>query len=359
MLVGDIFERVGIDLTGPHPRSRKGNVFILTYVDYLSKWAEAVPLPNKEMITVAKALIDKIFCRLGLPRQILSDQGREFDNALLKELCAQLGIDKIRTSSYKPSTNGATERFHRTLNSMFGRVIEENQKTWCEWLPSIMSAYRSARHESTGYTPNFIVFGCELTAPIDIVFGRPEGSAYESPDEFVEEKLRRMEQAHNLVREHFKTSSGRRKTYYDNRVKTRTLNVGSWVWYYSPRRYVGRSPKWQRNFSGPFLITKQLGPVLFAIQRAKRAKEMLVHADKLKPFLGEPPESWVARTTVPVTSEVQEVIPDEMSRGALPDDNVPIPPVLRRNARRRPMRVEYFPSPRPKRTTQLPVRYRQ
>jgi hypothetical protein len=65
MLVGDIFERVGIDLTGPHPRSRKGNVFILTYVGYLSKWAEAVPLPNKEMITVAKALIDHIFVVLA------------------------------------------------------------------------------------------------------------------------------------------------------------------------------------------------------------------------------------------------------------------------------------------------------
>jgi hypothetical protein len=148
-----------------------------------------------------------------------------------------------------------------------------------------MATYRSARHESTGYTPNLIVFGRELSALIDLVFGRPVGPAYESVDEFVEEKLRKMEYAH-LVREHLKTSSARRKTYYDTKVRTRTLTLGSWVWYYSPRRYVGRSPKWQRNYSGPYLVTKHLSPALFVIQRSKRAKEITVRADKLKPCLG-------------------------------------------------------------------------
>ena len=149
MVVGDIFQLVAIDLTGQHPRSRKGNVFILTYIDHFSNWAEAISLPNKEMTTVTKALIDNVFTRLGHPSEILSDQGREFDNTLMLELCKRLGIDKIRTSSYKPSTNNTIERFHRTLNSMLGRVIEENQRTWCEWLPAVMAAYRSARHEST------------------------------------------------------------------------------------------------------------------------------------------------------------------------------------------------------------------
>ena len=97
------------------------------------------------------------------------------------------------------------------------------------------------------------------------MFGRPEGPTYENIDEFVEEKLHKMQYAHNLVREQLKTSSARRKTYYDSKFKTRTSTVGSWVWYYSPRRYAGRSPKWQRNFSGPFLITKQLNQALFVI----------------------------------------------------------------------------------------------
>ena len=83
MIVGAPFERVGIDLSGPHPRSKKGYVYILTYVDNMSKCAEAAPLRNKETATVAEALEDRIFPRIGLPPQILSDQGKEFNINLI------------------------------------------------------------------------------------------------------------------------------------------------------------------------------------------------------------------------------------------------------------------------------------
>jgi hypothetical protein len=76
MVVGTPFERVGIDLTGPHPKSKSGKVYILTCLDYFTKWAEAVALPNKKTITVAKALINNVFPRIGCPLQILSDLGR-------------------------------------------------------------------------------------------------------------------------------------------------------------------------------------------------------------------------------------------------------------------------------------------
>jgi transposase InsO family protein len=294
MVVGAPFERVGIDLTGPHPRSRNGFNYILTYVDHFSKWAEAVPLRNKETITVANALVDKIFTRIGLPLEILSDQGKEFDSGLVHELCVRLEIHKIRTSAYKPSTNGVAERFHRTLNSMMGRVVSENQRDWCSRLPSIMAAYRAARHDSTGYSPNFLVFGRELTAPIDLVLGRPEGDVYRSTDEYVEQKLSMMEDAHALVRESLKTASARSKKYYDLGVKHRKIVSGDWVWVYSPRRYVGRSPKWQRNYSGPFLVIRLLSPVLFVVQKSRRTKELIIHGDKLKPYLGTTPMAWTA-----------------------------------------------------------------
>jgi len=76
MVIGTPFERVGIDLTGPHPRSKSGHTYILTYIDHFSKWAEAIPLRNKEANSVAEALMTKIFPMIGLPRQILSDNGR-------------------------------------------------------------------------------------------------------------------------------------------------------------------------------------------------------------------------------------------------------------------------------------------
>src|SRR3989442_2994259 len=98
--VGEVWERIAIDLTGPHNRSRNGNVYILTVIDLFSKWVEAIPIKNKEAITVSKALFEHVISRFGIPVQILSDGGMEFEGSTLQELCRLLEIDKIRTTAY-------------------------------------------------------------------------------------------------------------------------------------------------------------------------------------------------------------------------------------------------------------------
>ena len=168
MTIGSPMARAWIDLTGPWPKS-KGNVYILFFIDHFSKWADAIPIPCKDAKTVAKALVSKIFTQVGCVLQLLSDQGKEFDNLLLTSLCHLLGTDKIRTSPYKASTNASVERLHRSINSMIAKCIDKNQKNWTEVLPFVMSAYRSAIHESTGYSPNYLFYGREVFTPIDLV----------------------------------------------------------------------------------------------------------------------------------------------------------------------------------------------
>src|SRR5206468_2916603 len=144
-----------------------------TAIDAFTKFPEAVPLRNKEATTVARALFDVVISRYGIPLQLLSDRGTEFENGLLLELCRLLGMDKIRTIAYKPSTNGAIERFHRTLNAMLAKVINESQRDWDSKLPAVMAAYRAASHEATGFSPDFLMFGRENRAPLDIIYGGP------------------------------------------------------------------------------------------------------------------------------------------------------------------------------------------
>lgn len=254
---------------------------------------------------------------------------------------------------------------------MLGRVASENQKDWCTRLPFIIAAYRAARHESTGYSPNFIVYGQELAAPIDIVLGRPDGTEYRSMDHFVEMKLRLMEEAHETVRQQLRLASARSKRRYDLDVKFREFSVGSWVWFYSPRRYVGRSPKWQRNYSGPFLVVRRLSPVLYVIQKSRRSKEILTHADKLKAFLGAAPISWINSTDPSYPT-------DKESEDNIPDAELPIPEPLfgeEINSPAAEITVVSEPTPpgpvaeesslspdalefRPKRQIRIPVRYR-
>ena len=65
----------------------KGNRYVLVMVDCFSRWTEACPLPNKTAVAVADAFFQLIICRFGMPSVIHSDQGREFENHLMQELC--------------------------------------------------------------------------------------------------------------------------------------------------------------------------------------------------------------------------------------------------------------------------------
>ena len=224
---GAPFERLSIDLTGPHVRSRRGVVYILTCYDPFTKWAEAFALPNKEAATVARVLTERVFCRFGVPIVLLSDNGKEVDGAIMNQLCQLLGIDKMRTTVYKPSTN-PVERFHRTLNAMMGKVLEEDQKDWDIVLPYVMAAYRASRNDVTGYTPNYLVLSREIRGPVDIMLGiTVAGEQPATYDDFVDETRQRMQCAFNLVRKHLGVAAERNKHHYDLRVRPRPFAVGN------------------------------------------------------------------------------------------------------------------------------------
>ena len=309
---GDVFETLSLDITGPHPRSRNGNEYILTVMDSFSKFAEAIPIRSHTATVVAQRLVDNVFSRYGVPIRILSDQGPEFESALMAELCRSYGIEKIRTSSYKPSTNGAIERFHRTLNSMLGKVVAESQRDWDQHVAPVMAAYRSTIHASTGYTPNFLVYGREVRAPIDLVLAvedEPEEIGT-SPDQFVNDLLQRQRRGHKLAREHLGQAAERRKKEYDLHVRSQSFTVGDWVYYYYPRRYKGRSPKWSKMYTGPFLIVRTIPPCNFVLQKTARSSPFVTHADKLKKCLGDTPKSWLPKAVEqPEQTCVQEVPP--------------------------------------------------
>ena len=106
------FSRVAIDLIGPiHPPSDNGNRFILTVVDYATRYPEAKPLQKIDTETVAEALVD-IYSRVGIPREVLTDQGKQCTSDLMKEVGGLLSVKQLTTTPYHPSCNGLVERFN-------------------------------------------------------------------------------------------------------------------------------------------------------------------------------------------------------------------------------------------------------
>ena len=296
-VVGEPMERFGIDITGPHPVSSKGNKYILTAIDYFSRWAEALPIRNQEAVTVAETLMVNVFSRFGMSRQILTDQGPCFESNLFKELCKLMEIDKVRTTPYRPSGNGMIERFHRTLNMLIGKVVSERQKDWDTHVPYVMAAYRSTEHEATQRTPNFLFLGRENHTPLDLILAQVidlDRPSYDDLEEYVEKQKEKMENAYRLVREQLKRTAERRKKAYDLRVRPNKFSQGDWVYYYYPRLRSGRKTKWARFYTGPYLIVQVLSPVLYRIQKSAKSALMVVHVDKLKSYYGKPPKNWLS-----------------------------------------------------------------
>ncbi|GBM45473.1 Retrovirus-related Pol polyprotein from transposon 412 [Araneus ventricosus] len=100
--VGAPFERMALDILGPLPVTTNGNRYVLVMMDYFTKWPEAIPIPDQEASTVAEELVRASISRYGVPMILHSDQGTNFNSALLTELCNLLGILKTRTTALHP-----------------------------------------------------------------------------------------------------------------------------------------------------------------------------------------------------------------------------------------------------------------
>ena len=112
--------------------------------------------------------MDKIILRFGTPLVIHSNQGREFENGLMKSLCSLLGCIRTRTALYHPESDGMMERFNCTCLMMLSMFVNDRRHNWHELLPFIMHAYRTSVHESTGYSPFRLMMGEECSLPQDV-----------------------------------------------------------------------------------------------------------------------------------------------------------------------------------------------
>ena len=168
-------EVVAIDFVGPMPGPTKlNNVYLLVMVDHFTRYAEAVALPDRQASSVAKALMREWITRHGLMEVLHSDQAQEFESDLLAELCTLLHIKKSRSSPFHPEGNSVCERLNGTLLSILKPCMSAHPDDWDTLVPHILMAYRSTRHSSTGFTPNYLMTGREMRLPAHVIFPSPE-----------------------------------------------------------------------------------------------------------------------------------------------------------------------------------------
>ena len=151
-VVSEPLKKVAIDIIGPLPKSKKGNRYILTLVDYATRYPEAVALSTIDTETIVDELI-KICSRVGLPDEILTDQGLNFTSQLMMDICHCLSVKKLRTTPYHPMCNGLVERFNGVLKTMLKKYVSKQPNIWDTYLPYLLLAYREVPQATTGLSP--------------------------------------------------------------------------------------------------------------------------------------------------------------------------------------------------------------
>jgi len=139
--VGAPFERIAINIAGPFPDSDKGNRYLLIAMNYFTKWPEVYAIPNQEASTVADTLVTNFFCRFGVPMELHSDQGRNFESRLIQEVQERLRVNKTRTTPLHPQSDGMVERYVKTIKEHLRKVVSTHQWDWDERLPIFLLAY--------------------------------------------------------------------------------------------------------------------------------------------------------------------------------------------------------------------------
>lgn len=283
--VGAPWERIALDVAGPFPTSDRGNKYILVVMDYFTKWPEVFAIPNQEAVTVAETVVAEVFCRYGVPLEIHSDQGRNFESLVFQETCRVMGIHKTRTTAYHPQSDGMVERFNQTLERHLAKVVDNHQKDWDRHIPLFLMAYRTAVHESTAVTPACANFGRELRLPADLLTGRPP-DAPKTISEYTSELRNRLDDVHSHVREHGLQASEKMKTRYDRKSNQTRFEEGSFVWLHNPMRRKGKSPKLSPSWEGPYKVVSRINDVTYRIQRNARCPCKIVHVDRLAKYHG-------------------------------------------------------------------------
>ncbi|GFU85490.1 hypothetical protein TNCV_3178121 [Trichonephila clavipes] len=279
------FHRIGIDLLGRFPMSAHGNKWIIVCTDYSTRYAITKALPTAEVDEIAKFLLEEIVLRHGAPRVIITDRGAVFRSRLVSSLVDLCNIDHRFTTAYHPQTNGLTERFNKTLADMLSMYVDVEQKNWDEILPFVTFAYNTAKQETTGFTPFYLLHGREAETTLDTMLPF-------CPNDFDDNNITkiaaRAEESRQLARVHTLRAQDKDRRRYDSKHQMVSYAPGDLVWVYTPVRKVGLSEKLLRRYFGPYQVLRRLSAVTYAVQdfdpaSRKRKLREVVQVLRMKP----------------------------------------------------------------------------
>ena len=249
------FDHLGIDFLGPLPRTNSGNLYILVVYDLCTRFIITRALPNKQTDTVAKALVT-IFCDLGVPIILMSDNGREFKSRLMSELTKALGINHRYSTAFHSRGNGVTESGVKTVLNTLRKMVNDHIYDWDSVLPGCQLAINTNIRYRTESAPFQLMFARPLNRFQDYNDPKIKDNLPKNPMT-LEELQKKAEIMNNIV---FPSINQRTQRIVEEQAKRfnknntiRHFEVGDWVMVRLPHR----ESKLEAAYDGPFQIVQK------------------------------------------------------------------------------------------------------
>ncbi|KAL5539207.1 hypothetical protein UlMin_044287 [Ulmus minor] len=263
------FAKWGIDLIGPLPTARGQLKYAVVAIDYYTKWVEAEALAKITEQNVTTFIWKNIVCRFGVPRELVSDHGTQFENEKLQSICDRLGIIKVFSSPAHPKSNGQVEAVNKTIKQTLKKKLEKSKGAWVDELPLVLWAYRTSFRAATGETPFSLAYGVEAVIPIEISLPTFRVDNFDEENNDVLLAL-----ATDLLEEKRETSQVRAAAlqqtiarYYNSKVKLRRFVKGDLVlrkvFLNTKEKGVGvLGPNWE----GPYRVRAIIRPGTYELE---------------------------------------------------------------------------------------------
>ena len=323
---------VSTDFAGPFKTTVRGNRYLMIIVDCFGKYLVSIPLPDKETTTSARAILDHWFWTFGIPERVLSDRGKEFRSKLWDAMCELLDVERVNTTPWHPEGDGQSEKSVQQIKKMIRAHVDEDQENWDVGIAQLCHSYNTSVHETTGFTPFYIMFGRESVIPLDLMFpnridlARPartetktitraeldpniqvkdnlilnnidilEDVTQEQREEkfplivkqFVNELETRMKYNFELLTKNKLTNMNRSKRNYDRKLKKPNYEIGDLVLCSHPRIARGLARGLAPKYHGPFeIVGKHSNKVDYLIKPLNKTKAhaKLIHINNLKTY---------------------------------------------------------------------------